>query len=209
MRFEGTIKSWNDERGFGFIGSTLGGQDIFVHIKAFKGPPGRPQVGQRVTFEVQLGPQGKKRALNVEMAPVARKALSPARRQSRAPWSTASLLAIPVLLAVVLAAHVFGHPPRWALWAYPALSLVTFVAYAMDKSAARQGAWRTPEKTLHMLSLIGGWPGALLAQQWLRHKSSKAEFRSVFWVTVVLNLAAFTFLASPQAQQLARSALST
>lgn len=58
MRFEGKLKSWNDERGFGFIESTQGGQDIFVHVKAFTTRTGRPQINQVFSFEVELGPQG-------------------------------------------------------------------------------------------------------------------------------------------------------
>lgn len=80
---------------------------------------------------------------------------------------------------------------------YLGLSLLTFVAYALDKSAARNNTWRTPESTLHLLALAGGWPGALLAQQWLRHKSVKAEFRAVFWATVVFNVVGFVLLSSP------------
>jgi uncharacterized membrane protein YsdA (DUF1294 family) len=74
---------------------------------------------------------------------------------------------------------------------------MTYVAYALDKSSARRGEWRTTESALHALSVVGGWPGALLAQQFLRHKSTKAEFRSVFWATVVVNVAAFILLFSP------------
>ena len=69
--------------------------------------------------------------------------------------------------------------------------------YAVDKSAARKGAWRTQESTLHLLSLAGGWPGALVAQQKLRHKSRKQSFRFVFWVTVLLNCGAFVWLFTP------------
>lgn len=80
--------------------------------------------------------------------------------------------------------------------------VITFLAYAADKSAARNGSWRTPESTLHLLALAGGWPGALLAQQFLRHKSAKREFRQVFWLTVALNVAAFVVLASPLARRM-------
>lgn len=69
------------------------------------------------------------------------------------------------------------------------MSLVTFIVYAMDKAAARAGRWRTSEATLHLLALACGWPGALVAQQQLRHKSAKRQFRVVFWATVWLNLA--------------------
>lgn len=75
-------------------------------------------------------------------------------------------------------------------------SLLTFFAYAIDKSAARQHRRRIPEKTLHMLGLLGGWPGALLAQQLLRHKSRKTRFQTVFWLTVAVNCAMFWWCLS-------------
>ena len=79
---------------------------------------------------------------------------------------------------------------------YLVLSLATFLAYALDKSAAVAGRSRTPEKILHLFGLAGGWPGALLAQQLLRHKSSKRAFQTVFWITVTLNCGALAWLAS-------------
>ncbi|HBD19435.1 MAG TPA: DUF1294 domain-containing protein [Arenimonas sp.] len=68
------------------------------------------------------------------------------------------------------------------------MSLMALAAYAIDKSAAQAGRRRIPEKTLHLFALLGGWPGALVAQQWLRHKSVKAGFLGVFWLTVFANL---------------------
>lgn len=77
--------------------------------------------------------------------------------------------------------------PAWTLGAALALNLATFIVYAMDKRAARIGGWRVSERQLHLLALLGGWPAAWAAQQWLRHKSSKASFRAVYWATVVLH----------------------
>lgn len=77
------------------------------------------------------------------------------------------------------------------------VSIICFVAYAIDKSAARSGGWRTAERTLLVLGLAGGWPGAILAQQLLRHKTNKPSFRSAFWGTVVLNVVAFVVINSP------------
>ncbi len=85
----------------------------------------------------------------------------------------------------------------WIAALYAGMSVVTFIAYAMDKSAAKRGDWRTPERTLHLLALAGGWPGALCAQQLLRHKSSKAPFRYVFWATVFVNVVGFVLLFTP------------
>lgn len=74
-----------------------------------------------------------------------------------------------------------------ALGAYTALSVASFVLYGIDKRAAVLGSRRTPERTLHLVALFGGWPGALAAQLVFRHKTKKASFRLCFWCTVVAN----------------------
>lgn len=81
---------------------------------------------------------------------------------------------------------------------YGLSSLITFVVYAVDKSAARTGGRRVPERRLHLLALLGGWPGALLARRWLRHKSRKPRFSAVFWLTVLGNVALAVLLTSAQ-----------
>jgi uncharacterized membrane protein YsdA (DUF1294 family) len=103
----------------------------------------------------------------------------------------------PLLLFLALyayAALTLGLPPAVGL-AYVLTSLGCFALYARDKAAARRGDRRTPERDLLLLGLAGGWPGALLAQQWLRHKTVKVPFRYLFWLTVGVNLAGFCWLA--------------
>ena len=105
---------------------------------------------------------------------------------------------LPLLLFSALyagATLAWGLPPLVGA-VYLVLSLLCFRVYALDKSAARSGGRRTPERRLLVLGLAGGWPGALLAQQWLRHKTVKRPFRRWFWCTVAANLAAFLWLAS-------------
>jgi uncharacterized membrane protein YsdA (DUF1294 family) len=80
--------------------------------------------------------------------------------------------------------------PLGILVLYVAASLIAVGVYAADKSAARTGRWRTTESTLHVLALIGGWPGALIAQRVFRHKSRKPSFQIAFLVTVALNCGA-------------------
>ena len=70
------------------------------------------------------------------------------------------------------------------------LNMATFLAYWIDKHAAQTGRWRTPENTLHLLALAGGWPFAWMAQQVLRHKSRKAAFRAMYWFAASLNFMA-------------------
>ena len=70
------------------------------------------------------------------------------------------------------------------------VSAVTFVTYGIDKRRARQDRPRVPEKNLHLLSLLGGWPGAYLGQEYFRHKTQKLSFRMLFWLTVIVHLIA-------------------
>ena len=79
---------------------------------------------------------------------------------------------------------------------YIALGIITYAMYAKDKAAAQSNGWRTPESTLHLLSALGGWVGAMLAQTYLRHKSQKPEFRMTYYLTVIINLALLLFIIS-------------
>lgn len=79
---------------------------------------------------------------------------------------------------------------------YALVSVTAYVAYAIDKKAAIKRRQRVSEKTLHLLSLAGGWPGAWFAQRYLRHKTQKTAFRVVFGITVALNLAGLWLLAT-------------
>jgi uncharacterized membrane protein YsdA (DUF1294 family) len=74
-------------------------------------------------------------------------------------------------------------------------SLASFLAYGVDKRRAGIGGPRVPERTLHLLDLLGGWPGGWLGQRRFRHKTQKASFQFVFWLTVMVHLAAAGWLA--------------
>jgi uncharacterized membrane protein YsdA (DUF1294 family) len=80
------------------------------------------------------------------------------------------------------------------LFYYLVWSLVTFIVYGIDKSAAKRNRWRVSEPTLHLLSLLGGWPGALLGQKLFRHKTKKFGFRLIFWITLLANITLVLFI---------------
>ena len=69
------------------------------------------------------------------------------------------------------------------------MSVASFAAYALDKRRAKLNAYRIPERTLHLLDLLGGWPGGWLARRTLRHKTRKVSFVITFWITVVIHTA--------------------
>lgn len=183
--------SWNDAKGFGFIAPFSGDAQVFIHVKAFGNRKRRPEINDVVTYTLSSDKRGRPRAINASLAGT--KLPPPTKQRSDVP----SMLFVGMFLVGAGALVLSENLPSAIFVAYIVASVITFVAYKIDKSAARSGQWRTPEGTLHLLGLAGGWPGALVAQKVLRHKTSKQEFRSVFWATVLLNCAGFVWLLTP------------
>lgn len=188
MRTPGKITRWNDEKGYGFITPSSGAKEVFFHINAFRGHGVRPAVDQRVTFVFSTDKSGRPCAVRVAFA--GQSVPGEIKRNDRVLMIGSAAF----FLFIVALAVAAGAQPAELLGFYLIASALTYLVYWMDKSAAESGASRVAERNLHLLALIGGWPGAMLAQQILRHKSVKAGFRAVFWLTVVLNLAVFAWL---------------
>ncbi len=185
-RRQGVLAEWNDDRGFGFIKPDAGGARVFVHVSGF--PRGRrPVTGCEVTYAELRDERNRARASEVRYpgAVAARRA-----GFSGVPLAIATALLYFVLLVCLLVLDVL---PVTLLAAYSLFSGAALLMYGADKTAAEQGRWRTSESTLHTLALIGGWPGALVAQRVFRHKTTKEPFRTVFWVTVIANCVALAW----------------
>ena len=191
MDITGKITTWNDEKGFGFISPNVGGKQVFVHIKAFSNRNQRPEINQIVTYTLSADSLGRPCATNASMADDK----APQGRKSNN-GSGAIFIAI-IFLSIVGASVFISKIPPLIFAIYMGASMLSFIIYGIDKSAANKGAWRTSESTLHLLSLAGGWPGALVAQQKFRHKTKKISFRFVFWITVMINCGAFVWLFTP------------
>jgi len=174
---------------------------VFFHISGMARNAPRPSAGDEVSYDVATAPDGKMRAVNVGPAGLA--AVSHSLMSTRVVLSTFALLVFPVLWWFLK----LGKLPTFVFWTIAGMSVVAFILYGLDKLAAKRGAQRTPEFTLQSWALLGGWPGALLAQQVFRHKSSKRQFQIVFWAAVVLNCGVLGFLVSPKGTALLRQAL--
>jgi uncharacterized membrane protein YsdA (DUF1294 family)/cold shock CspA family protein len=198
-RYQGKITSWKDEQGFGFITPNGGGPAVFVHIKSFSHHGRRPAADNMVSYELTANEKGQPRAENVAFVRAG------APRQVTARTSGSALITAFCFLVLMAIAVLAGKLPAVVFGAYICLSVVTFIAYAVDKSAARHDRWRTKESTLHLLALAGGWPGALVAQQLLRHKSKKESFRMAFWLTVLVNCGALGWFLSSSGAGLLQS----
>lgn len=197
MRYQGRITEWRDDKGFGFITPNGGGERVFVHISAIRPASRRPAVNQLVNFERTVDEKGRPNASKVQYASAGKPpaAAPPVRRLPAWPVALAFLGAVAALVYL-------GKLPMLVLAVYGVASVVAFGMYARDKYAAQRGQWRTPESTLQLLALAGGWPGALVAQQQLRHKSSKASFLLVFRGAVVLNLVGLGWLLTADGARL-------
>ncbi len=192
LQLHGKITTWNDEKGFGFITPISGNDRIFVHIKAFTNRRRRPQVNQHVYYSLSKDKQGRICATKVTY--ISKMTSSPQRRISQ--FAACSVVVLFFIILSILT-FVISVIPLFIIALYAVVSTITFFAYAIDKSAAQKGRWRTSEATLHLLSFTGGWPGAWIAQQTLRHKSSKAEFQFSYKTTVLLNIIVTSWLLSP------------
>jgi uncharacterized membrane protein YsdA (DUF1294 family)/cold shock CspA family protein len=222
MRHQGRLSHWNDDKGFGFVAPTGGGDRAFVHIKAFAQATRRPVDGDALTYATVRDARGRLQATAIRFAdeplrqdpapsrsvrppptrPPAAKA-TPARSTAmrrgaaaEAPSRGTFAYVLVGTFALALAGLIAtGRLPVHAGTLYVAMSLGALWAYRGDKRAAAEGRWRTPESTLHLLALCGGWPGALLAQRWFRHKSRKTEFLWTFRATVVANVVVLAWYA--------------
>lgn len=203
MRINGKITSWNDSKGFGFIEPAAGGKRVFVHINAMNKHGQPPVVGQQVSFSMS-----KDRQLRPCAAKVLRLGEKPYRKRRHVGRFIQVLLALAFLFYVGKLA-MGKEIPMEVFYAYLGLSLLTFFAFGKDKSAAQSGNWRIKENTLHTFALLGGWPGAMIAQQTLRHKSSKGSFRFVFWLTTLINCVGFAWFFIPNGEAQIRSLIAS
>lgn len=181
MRYQGKLVEWNDGKGFGFVLPNAGGRRIFVHSNEFASRRRRPAVGDLLTFEIGL--DANKRSCAVKVTPVIapiERARAASLREAREDSTKFSHWLAFAWIACVLAFVSLGRLPWKFVAAWVTVNLLTYVVYAADKSSAKQGGRRTPERHLHVLALVGGWPAAAIAQQRMRHKSSKADFRVIF-----------------------------
>lgn len=203
MRNQGKIIDWKDDKGFGFVTPNGGGPKVFVHIKSFSNRQRRPVGNELVTYQLTSDARGRPQGVNITFV-----GDRPSSPPATAPGpGVGALIFAAVFLAFVAGTVATGKLPLVVLIAYLIGSCVAYLAYVFDKAAPLKGQWRTPESTLHLFGLVGGWPGAMLAQRTLRHKTKKQSFQAAYWATVVLNCAALGWLLSPTGMRTVKSFL--
>ncbi|MEO3877176.1 cold shock and DUF1294 domain-containing protein [Rheinheimera fenheensis] len=216
MQLTGTVVFWRDDKGFGFVLCQQNAQKLFFHIRDFAGTEGRPQQGDQLQFS--LGTDKKGRAIAAPWRFATDHVTAPRHIPAGSPLSSSAdieqasqfalFFRLAFFLAVILSL-LFGKLLYVLPLLYVEASLMTYWLYKIDKDAAiaRHGN-RLAEESLQLFALIGGWPGAYIAQQQLAHKRSKLSFRREFGFVIIGNTLLVGWLVSPWGQAfLARMAL--
>ncbi len=178
QRLVGRIIEWNDQCGFGWA-EGYGQQRIFVHVSDLRPRQARPELGSQVDYVRGIDSQGRYCAKDVATFAIRRSV------RRRGGWRNLALLGAALVLPGLALAQ---SPVAWwpGLGVLLGMSIAAVAAYAYDKKQAMDGGRRVAESTLHLIEFLGGWPGALLAQGWFRHKCSKASYQAAFWSIVLL-----------------------
>ena len=200
--FSGKLKKWKDDRGFGFIQPRDDSQEVYLHISELKDSTRRPQENDTIYYYTIVESDGKIRACNAFISGARIKSTSSSSSLSnnvasdRSPntsFPIAEIIFLLLLPGFGTAHFILTTKNPLPLIIYIVMSLLTYALYADDKSRAKRKLWRTPEQTLHLFELAGGWIGGFLAQRILRHKNRKSTYQSVFWAIVFIHQIAWVY----------------
>lgn len=197
--YEGIIKSWKTDKGFGFIQPNDKGKDIFIHIRDLKHSNYQPQPGDDICYKVVAEKYGKIRAYDAfikgqEISQLYREKSFRKNQPQKQKTIWQYRLGMLVVLVIATIPFIFSaflikvEHNFIPFFTYLLMSLSTFIIYAIDKTKAHKNEWRIPESTLHLCELLGGWPGALITQQVIRHKNKKLSFQITIWIIVMIHM---------------------
>jgi uncharacterized membrane protein YsdA (DUF1294 family)/cold shock CspA family protein len=201
MRDQGRLVEWFDEKGYGFIQPNDASKDrVFLHIKDFARQGPRPIIGCALEYTVLLDGEGRFRAQQVMYLKASQtQKILPKPKNVNVQQQKLKPMQI-ACVGYILALAVFtllGMLSGMVLLFISIINALTYWMYAQDKEAALLGNRRVPEQTLHILSFLGGWPTAWLAQEKMRHKTQKQPFRKIYFCTIALNILLILWLISP------------
>ncbi len=195
MRYQGKIIKWYDDKGFGFIRATQDSKDVFLHISEIHKLNKRPEINESVTYEITKDEKGRFRAVNVGYQ-LTQTNIN--KSDTPASFSYAFLMFFFLFVAFIIERTLGGFLPHIAAFIFVGANLIVFLYYYQDKVSAIRKNWRTPESTLHFMSLIGGWSGAYIAQKMFRHKHKKTSFMMVYKLTILINCSVIILYSVPE-----------
>jgi uncharacterized membrane protein YsdA (DUF1294 family)/cold shock CspA family protein len=204
MRDQGRLIEWFDDKGYGFIQPQDSTKDrVFLHIKNFSKPGPRPIVGCALEYTVILDAKSRFNAIDVVYlkAHQTRKTQTAKTSvkqhvQKNKPLKPMQIACVTYIVMIGLLTLI-GWLTGGILLLLCLINIITYWCYAQDKEAAQRGNRRISEQALHILSFLGGWPAAWLAQQKFRHKTQKQTFQYTYYCTIILNILLMIWWISP------------
>ncbi|KKO45021.1 DNA-binding protein [Arsukibacterium ikkense] len=204
MQLTGKVVHWRDDKGFGFVVPDNDTQQLFFHIRDFADSKIRPAEGCRLQFSLGKDKRGRPLATQLQVIQASSTASSATVESPVIDLDytrDVSLYFRCAFLVLVVIALLFGTLPYVLPILYIEASLFTYWLYRADKAAAvARQRQRLPEQSLQLFSLIGGWPGALLAQKRLAHKRRKFLFQREFLLVIIGNGILLLWLLSQHGQ---------
>ncbi len=186
MSIVGKIEQWDERKGYGFISVDRQAPRILFHLSDLSGYSQKPRLNERVHFTLAKDAHGSFVAKHIER-----------------PMVFGFSMAVTVWFVTILASSVWLIDyPAVAMLYYALISSITYVVYLYDRSATIENRVRIPEILLHSLAAMGGWIGAAIAQASLRREPSTIGYQYGFWLSVIINLAAYAWTFTPAGERI-------
>jgi len=200
MPRSGELVQWNNKGGFGFVRDAAG-NDFYVHISKLAEGQTRPRIGDRLSYDVASGRNGRPAAINVAVAvaaPLPERSMADIKRPSGAVsrykvglrTAAATMMTLLILLAIGT-----DRVPVWLGGTYALMGAASALLYRFDKLYALSGRWRVSELNLHVVDFCFGIIGGLAAQEVYRHKTVKPRFVATTWAIALLHVIGLAALA--------------
>jgi uncharacterized membrane protein YsdA (DUF1294 family)/cold shock CspA family protein len=187
------VVEWSEEKGCGFIrprGAKETDPQVFVGMASMATRKKKPQVGDVLLYEmVEVPNTGKNRRLRTPYR--AENATFLGEEVPQAPDRRGEMMAVALGVAYLVALGLVSlvQPlARIVLAIDVAAGVIAFILYWYDKNCAEAGRFRVTEAALQGWALVGGWPGAAVAQRVFRHKTRKGSYQNVFRLVIFLNI---------------------
>lgn len=183
---DGEIIQWQPEKSSGLVQVAQLDEPIIFHLHDVENPQISPQVGEKVTIQAAYD-ANTLRWTATQITSEQRQQQMQQQKIKKPAFLWQGVLFGLVATAVWLL--VLAMTERWLIIPTIFMSVISFALFAIDKYKARHQQWRIAESSLHLMDLLGGWCGGLLAMTALRHKIHKKSFLVIFIITVIMHIA--------------------
>lgn len=200
MSRTGELVQWNNKGGYGFVRDDAG-NDFYVHISKLVDGGLRPRIGDRLSFDIATGRNGRPAAIDVAIAtpaPLPQRSLADIRRPSASVSHTKLGLRISAaaMMTLLIMLGIATHQvPLWLGMVYLFMGIASALLYRFDKAYALTGRWRVSETNLHVVDFSFGIIGGLVAQEVYRHKTVKPRFVAATWTIALIHVLGLAALA--------------